>query len=88
MTEGFKNFMLRDVERLTGDQRRDFLRTLKFDPAFVERFIFENIMDWITSFMISSQKEAILCNDLKGDSRLLRIAYEQHFAEELALITQ
>ena len=87
MNQLFKNWIVRQHEKLDEESRRKFLRMLKETPSMVERIISANLSKWAVVAAIE-QKSGEICfiYDSNGDSDEVFQALKQHFAKELQTI--
>jgi len=90
MNAEFKDWILRQFDqtdsKATKQKKLDFLRTLKLEPDKAEQWISENIASWSVAYQRETKESAMICFPL--DACLLLEALQEHFATDLAAITQ
>ena len=86
MHPAFKEFLIRDTDGYTPEQKQDFLRMLKFKPDQVLKIISENLIDWGTVFSLKTGTLMASYNHHEDAQELLE-AYQKYFAAQLATIT-
>jgi len=86
MNPNFKQWLLDDSANWNPDYLQSFLQMLKFNPDQALQLISKNLWDWGTSFMVQSGATELL--HVYGENSEILEAYQAHFAEELALVTQ
>ena len=86
MHPAFKEFLIKDTEGYTPEQKQNFLRMLKFKPDQMVKIISDNIIDWGTIFCFTAG--TFMTTNLPHDAQELLRAYQEHFAKDLEAITQ
>ena len=84
----FKNWIVQKVEKdlKNAEQRRKFLLALKFESAKVQEFISGAMHNWGMFCAVESEKP--ISQDFQTDPPEVVQALQEHFAKELATITQ
>ena len=86
MDTKFKERIIRDHENMDPKSKQKFLRMLKFLPNQVLRIISENMPKWQQIHMTTATEPFYV--DFELDPPELLKAFQEHFAAELATITE
>ena len=90
MNQGFRDWCIEQVmeqlKQLDSDSKQKFLRRLKFESDKVLQTISEGIHSWSMIYLVHSQE--ILHVDFKDDPKEILSALQEHFAAEMAAITE
>lgn len=87
MDKRFLAWIIKQHEKLEGKNKHCFLQGLKFQPEGVLRFIKENLENWaMVAVATLGIPISIYGHDLLAKEVLE--AFQQHFATDMAVITQ
>jgi len=90
MNIGFRDWLIEDSNKWTREEKQNFLRMAKFEPDRAVQIISENLADWATVYCSTKGAGVVVANlhTAQADADELFTAYKEHFALELAAITQ
>ena len=74
-------------EQLGPDAKRDFLRLLKAEPAEVEQVFYDELYKWNAAGGYHLDM-SFKVQDRRQEAQELLKAFQEHFAREMAAITQ
>jgi hypothetical protein len=86
MNQRFKEWLIRDSDEWSHQEKQNFLRMAKFRPDKAVQIISDNIWRWGTAAMCEIGSFDIF--DVDSESREIFAAWQEHFANELAAITE
>jgi uncharacterized protein (DUF2249 family) len=86
MDTRFKERIIKDHENMDPKNKQEFLRMLKFAPDQVLHIISDHMPNWQMNHMTTAAEPFYVDFDL--DPPELLKAFQEHFAAELATITQ
>ena len=82
----FKSRLIENHEKMNPEHKKNFLRLLKFHPERVRQIIASNLEMWGMNFAIKTGR--ILQINQSVDPAELLVAFQDHFAEELAAVPE
>ena len=85
MEQDFQKWLIKNHEKMDPKYRPSFLRTLKFQPDKALNIIASNLNEWGLNFCY--QTNSILHIFPDQDSRECLRAFQEHFAKELASVS-
>ena len=87
MMPAFKDFLVKDTDKWTLEEKRNILRMLKFEPEKVVQIVAQHLEDWGTQYIALTGKIAACYDNSGDDPKELVEAWKEKYATELAAIT-
>lgn len=85
MDARFKEFLIKDFEKMPSDPKHNFLRMLKNNPQAVTQVIRNNLMDWGMNATLETGRAILI--DLDDDSVELTKHLQEHFEKDLQAVS-
>ncbi len=88
MDPRFMNWIIKKHEEIDPENKQIFLKTLKFYPDLALSTISSALFNWGTVATFELHLNCLIIDDVERDSRDVLKALQDHFAKEMAAITQ